>query len=163
MRLKFKWELPRFIAIRSRRRDIVKEERGNSNGTAVVGGPDHPTPTLDSRSLPKSTIDSASTNTQSDLAVSASSPPPPIQSSSDSFGRQRLQAANLALSVVSPLAGAIPIIGSPIQGAINGLLEILNVMDVRGSLSLKLNWPNFFFSASPSEQRRHPRVEIEAP
>ena len=137
MRLKFKWELPRFIAIWRRRRDIVKEERGNTNGTAVVGGPDLPTPTLDSRSLPISTIDFASANTQSDLAASASSPP--IQSSFDSFGRQGLQAANLALSVASPFAGAIPIIGSPIQGAIDGLLEILNVMDVRGSLSLKLN------------------------
>ena len=139
MVLKFKWELPRFIAIRRRR---PEEERSNCDGTAVVGGPDHQTPILDSRSLPPSTIDSASANTQSDLAVCDSSPL--IQSSHDSFGRQGLQAVNLALSVVSPFAGAIPIFGSPIQAAINGLLEILNVMDVRGSLSLKLNWPNFF-------------------
>ena len=124
MHLRLKWELPRFIAIRRHRRDTVKEERANSIGTAIIGGPD-------SNSLPISTIDSASENTQSELAISASTPP--IQSF-DLFGRQGLQAANFTLSVVSPIAGAIPIVGSSIQAAINGLLEILNVVDVRGSL-----------------------------
>ena len=131
MHLRLKWELPRFIAIRRHRRDTVKEERANSIGTAIIGGPDYPTPTLDSNSLPISTIDSASENTQSELAISASTPP--IQSL-DLFGRQGLQAANFTLSVVSPIAGAIPIVGSSIQAAINVLLEILNVVDVRGSL-----------------------------
>ena len=133
MLLKFKWEFPRFIAIRRRRRDTVKEERSDSHGIAVVGGPDHPTLTLDSRPLPTSTIDSACANRQSDLAVSTSTPQPPTtQSSSDSFGRHGFDAANLALPVVSTIAGAIPIVGSPIQAAINGLLQILNVVDVSG-------------------------------
>ena len=134
-KLELKLELPRFIAIRlrRRRRDIVKEECGHSNGTAVVGGPGHLTPTLDSRSLPISTIDSASANRESDLAVYTSTPQPPTtQSSSDSFGRQGFDAANLALPVISTIAGAIPILGSPIQAAINGLLQILNVVDVSG-------------------------------
>ena len=134
MLLKFKWDLPRFIVILRHRRNTVKEERDNSNGTAVVGGPDHPDPTLNSRSLPVSAINSASASAQSDLAVFASTSP--IQSSSESFGRQGLQATNLALSVASPFVGAIPIVGSPIQAAINGLLQILNVVDVRGSLVL---------------------------
>ena len=133
MLLKFKWEFPRFIAIRRCRRDTVKEGRSDSYGIAVVGGPDHPTPTLDSRPLPTSTIDSASANRQSDLAVSTCTPQPPAtQSSSDSFGRRGLDAANLALPVVSTIAGAIPIVGSPIHAAINGLLQILNVVDVSG-------------------------------
>ena len=127
-----KSKLPRFILIRRRRPDTVEEERANSIGTAIIGGPDYPAPTLDSNSLPIPTIDSASANTQSDLAISASTSP--IQSSSDSFDRQGLQAVNFTLSVVSPIVGAIPIVGSPIQAAINGLLGILNVVDVRGSL-----------------------------
>ena len=135
MRLKFKWEFPRFIAIRRRRPDAVEEDRSNSHGFAVVGGPDHPTPTLDSRPLPISTIDYASANRGSDLAVSTSTPQPPTtQSSSDSFGRQGIDAANIALSVGSTIAAGIPIVGSPIKAAFTGLLQILNGVDVSGIL-----------------------------
>ena len=142
-KLEFKFELPRFIAIRLRRRrqDTVKEECGNPNGTAVVGGPGHPTPTLDSRSLPTSTIDSASANTQSDHSVFIGTHS--IQSSSNSLSRQGLQAANIALAVVSPIAGAIAIVGSPIQAAINGLLQILNAVGGSGILV-----PTFFETES---------------
>ena len=131
----FKSKLPRLILIRRRRPDTVEEDRSDSNGIAVVGGPGHPTPTLNSRPLPTSTIDSASANRQSDLAVSTRTPQPPTtQSSSNSFGRQGFDVANLVLPVASTIAGAIPIVGSPIQAAINGLLQILNVVDVRGIL-----------------------------
>ena len=127
-----KLELPRYIRIRRRRPDTVEEDRSDSQGIAVVGGPDYPTPTLNSRPLPTPAIDSASANRLSDLAVSTRTPQPPTtQSSPNPFGRQAIDAANLVLPVASTIAGAIPIVGSPIQAGISGLLQILNVVDVR--------------------------------
>jgi hypothetical protein len=145
MILKFKWELPRFIAIRLVRRDIAKEEREPLKATTVLDGPDHPTVSPAPISRSTSTIDSASANAKSGPAVSTNIRP--VQSCSDSSGRQVLNGANLALSVVSPLAGVVPIVGSPIEAAIDGLLVILNAVNVSDSLIPILwtrNGPKYF-------------------
>ena len=42
--------------------------------------------------------------------------------------------AQLFLPPVATVAGAVPLAGAPLQAAINGLLGILQIIDVRASL-----------------------------
>ena len=132
MILKLKLDLSRYIAIQCFQPDISMEERGRSKGITRPDRPDHPIFTLVCRSLPISIIFSPSANVQSHLASN------PIQSSSNSSGRQVLKGADLALPVVSTIAGGVPIVGSPIQAAIDGLLITLNVVDVGDILVLTI-------------------------
>ncbi|KDR84604.1 hypothetical protein GALMADRAFT_237493 [Galerina marginata CBS 339.88] len=120
-----------------------EEDLGHSKpATEACDGPDLPTATLISHSLPVSTMgliirpsliqaNDVSPDSPSELAHSTYIRPAET-SLNDSWSRQAFQVANVGLSIISPLVGAVPVVGSPAKAAIDGLLVVLNAIDQIG-------------------------------
>jgi hypothetical protein len=56
-----------------------------------------------------------------------------------SFAREASDMAQVALPLVQTIAGAIPLVGAPMQAAISGLLTGLQVIDVSACLMIMIS------------------------
>jgi hypothetical protein len=82
--------------------------------------------TIEGNTVPTISLAETETYVPSKDDVPDSSAPAPVTSGS---GRLAYNATTQILSIVQEAAGTVPIAGSPLKSAIEGVLKVLNVLD----------------------------------
>jgi hypothetical protein len=136
IQMHFPWEkvLPKFIVLRMRH--STKNLSRQSNSTVIYQEGDGSIPSVTTTASPSP---STPISKLSPLRVIPTSREPGHEvssnaSSTQSYGRQASDMAQLSLPLLQAASGAIPFAGPLIQAVINGLLLILQDIDVRAHL-----------------------------